>query len=457
MIEQNQKKGISPAILIPLIWFLRVASRGITYWLSPDMTMVSDTEMDYLKGSAIDRNFFVMLEMLAVMVLCFRNIDWGEFVRRNRWLLILYLFMGMSVIWSGFPMVSFKRWIRTIGDLLMVIVLITEIDFTSAIVRLIRVWSYLLIPLSVLFVKYYRHLGVSYDSSGAFEMWIGVTTHKNSLGQLVCVSAFFLAWIFFSRAFKTRLFDIPVMLLALWLLNGSKTATSRTSLTVFLVGTAILLLVKLAGTNARLIRNVALVLVFGFLVGNVLTQHFARADLVPYIVASTGGDPTFTGRTFLWDELLKIGEERWLLGAGYGGFWIGSLGHQLWEIFSWRPGQAHNGFIDVYIDLGVIGLILLGIVCISTFRSMVRSIAFDSDWGRFRLVMFIMILIYNYTESSFIKPTSLLWVVFLLIAIQVPEECPEGALGKQVLLNEDESGGEDWDEPVLAGESEEAA
>ena len=72
-------------------------------------------------------------------------------------------------------------------------------------------------------------------------------------------------------------------------------------------------------------------------------------------------------------------------------------------------------------------------------------------------MMFIMILIYNYTESSFIKPTSLLWVVFLLIAIQVPEECPEGALGKQVLLNEDESGGEDWDEPVLAGESEEAA
>ena len=133
------------------------------------MTMISDTEMDYLKGSAIDRNFFIVLEMLAVMVLCFRNIDWGEFVRRNRWLLILYLFMGISVLWSGFPMVSFKRWIRTIGDLLMVTVLITEIDFTSAIVRLIRVWSYLLIPLSVLFVKYYRHLGVSYDSSGALR------------------------------------------------------------------------------------------------------------------------------------------------------------------------------------------------------------------------------------------------------------------------------------------------
>jgi len=141
MIEQNQKKGISPAILIPLIWFLRVASRGITYWLSPDMTMISDTEMDYLKGSAIDRNFFIVLEMLAVMVLCFRNIDWGEFVRRNRWLLILYLFMGISVLWSGFPMVSFKRWIRTIGDLLMVTVLITEIDFTSAVVRLIRGWN----------------------------------------------------------------------------------------------------------------------------------------------------------------------------------------------------------------------------------------------------------------------------------------------------------------------------
>lgn len=227
MLEQNQKKGISLAVLIPLIWLLRAASRGVTYWLSPDMGAGMDAaEVDYLKGSPIDRNFFIVLEVLAMAVLIFRRMDLREFVRRNRFLLLLYLFMGLSVIWSGFPEVSFKRWVRTVGDLLMVMVLVSEINFTSAIVRVLRVWSYVLVPLSVLFVKYYRHLGVSYDHTGVFEMWIGVTTHKNSLGQLVCVSAFFFAWLFFSRAFRMRLFDIPVMALAVWLLNGSKTATT---------------------------------------------------------------------------------------------------------------------------------------------------------------------------------------------------------------------------------------
>lgn len=449
MLEQNQKKGISLAVLIPLIWLLRAASRGVTYWLSPDMGAGMDAaEVDYLKGSPIDRNFFIVLEVLAMAVLIFRRMDLREFVRRNRFLLLLYLFMGLSVIWSGFPEVSFKRWVRTVGDLLMVMVLVSEINFTSAIVRVLRVWSYVLVPLSVLFVKYYRHLGVSYDHTGVFEMWIGVTTHKNSLGQLVCVSAFFFAWLFFSRAFRMRLFDIPVMALAVWLLNGSKTATSRTSLVVFLVGTGLLLLVKLAKTNVKAIRGVVWVLVLGFLLGNVLTQHFAAMDLVPCIVQSTGGDPTFTGRTFLWDELLKIGQNRWLAGAGYGGFWIGSLGHQLWETFSWRPGQAHNGYIDVYIDLGIIGLILLALTGISTFRNIVRSIAFDSDWGRFRLVALLMIIIYNYTESSFVKPTSLLWIVFLLISVQVPEDLPDAAGKRDILIR-----GEDEDEKY--GESDE--
>jgi O-antigen ligase len=380
-----------------------------------------EAEFDYLKGSPIDRTFFIFLEVAGIAVLWMRHIDWGEFIKKNRLLLFLYLYMVISVLWSDFPTISFKRWVRTVGDLIMVTIIITEFDYITAFNRVMRIWGYLLIPLSVFFVKYWRKLGVAYDNSGSFEMWIGVTTHKNSLGQLVCIFSFFIFWAFVCKRYKQWFLDLPILFMALWLLTGSKTATSRTSLVVFLLGTTILILLKLLKTNLTAIRIIVGTLVGGFLIGNIVARHLYSTDLIPWLITFTGGDPTLTGRTLLWDELLKIGANQYFFGSGYGGFWLGGIGNNLWETFSWHPGQAHNGYIDVYIDLGIIGLILLIALIVSTYRDVLANLVFDSNFGRFRMALLGMILFYNITESSFLKPTSLLWFMFLFIAIQVPQ------------------------------------
>ncbi len=423
MDEKNQK-GVSWALLVPLLWFLRIASRGITYWLSPEMA--TETEIDYLQGSPIDRTFLLILEGLGFAILLSRNIDWLTFLKRNKLLCSFYLYMGMSVFWSDFQSVSFKRWIRTIGDLMMVLILITDPNFMKAMPRMFRQWAFLLIPLSVLFIKYYRHLGVQYDNAGEYEMWVGVTTHKNSLGQLACMSAFFISWIMLSRHFKKRwIFDIPLLLMSLWLLMGSRTATSRTSLGVYFIGLAILILLMLLKKNVAVTRVAVTVTVWGLLIGNTLLQYLYSRELIPWLAAIIGEDPTLTGRTLLWDELMKIAAQHKLLGSGYGGFWIGNIGNNLWEIFQWNPGQAHNGYIDVYIDLGIVGLLFLISLIFLTYRNVLTNLRNDSDYGRYRLALLAMILIYNVTESSFIKPTALLWFLFLMISINIPEPFPE--------------------------------
>lgn len=423
-MDEKRKQGVSWALLIPLIWLLRIASRGITYWLSPEAAV--DVEIDYLKGSPIDRTFLLVLEGIGFVILLLRNIDWWLFVKRNKLLCLLYIYMGLSVLWSDFSSVSFKRWIRTIGDLMMVLIVITDPNFMKALQRILRLWAYALVPLSVIFIKYYRHLGVNYDRSGALEMWVGVTNHKNSLGQLACMSAFFFFWIFLTRYFKKRLvFDVPVFLMGIWLLIGSRTATSRTSLGVFIIGVIILSLLLLLRKHVSVTRFSVTVIVWGLLIGNTLSQYLYSKDLIPWMATIIGEDPTLTGRTVLWDELLTIAAQHRFLGSGYGGFWIGNIGNNLWEIFQWNPGQAHNGYLDVYIDLGIIGLVfLIGLILI-TYKNSLVNLNKDSDFGRFRLVVLAMILIYNITESSFLKPTSLLWFLFLLIAVNIPEPFPE--------------------------------
>jgi O-antigen ligase len=423
-MDEKKQQGVSWTLLVPLLWFLRIASRGVTYWLNPEMA--AEAEIDYLQGSPIDRTFLLILEGLGFLVLLFRKIDWLEFLRRNKLLCLFYLYMGISVLWSDFASVSFKRWIRTIGDLMMVLIVITDPNFMKAVPRMFRQWAFLLIPLSVIFIKYYRHLGVQYDRAGQFEMWVGVTSHKNSLGQLACMSAFFFSWILLSKYFKKLwIFDIPLLLMSLWLLMGSRTATSRTSLGVYFTGLAILLLLLLLKKNVAVTRVAVTVTVWGLLIGNALVEYLYSRELIPWMAAMIGEDPTLTGRTLLWEELMKIAAQRKFLGSGFGGFWIGNIGNNLWEVFQWNPGQAHNGYLDVYIDLGIVGLVFLICLIILVYRNILINLKYDSDYGRYRLTLLAMILIYNITESSFIKPTSLLWFLFLMISINIPEPFPE--------------------------------
>lgn len=430
----ESKKGpyFPTGILLSIIWLLRTGSRGISYWLSPETAV--NTEIDYLQGSPLDRNFLIVLEILGVLVLLSRNINWMEFVKKNRALLLLYAFMGISILWSDFSGVSAKRWIRTIGDLIMAVLIVTETHYSLVTQKLFRTCAYLLVPLSVYLIKYRRDFGVAYDNTGALEMWIGVTTHKNSLGQLASISAMYLIWALMAKSYKKRWLDIPVLMSSLWLLGGSGTAISKTSMGVFVFGTIVLAMLLIAKSNYRIIRNSLTVIVVGYVFGTLLSQHLFSSDFIPFLVASTGGDPTLTGRTQLWDQLLIMGSPRWMFGTGFGAFWIGNVSNNLWEIFRWNPGQAHNGYMDVYLELGVVGILLFVIFLLSVVKDILKNISYDSDYGRLRMAIFAMILIYNVTESSFLKPTSFLWFVMLIISIKAVEPYPteEGNIKKAV-------------------------
>lgn len=426
MREKLEKWGISWGVIVPILWMLRISSRGLGYWFSPDSGMTQDNA-DQLNGTPVDRNFFIVLEVLGLIILFSRRINWAEFFKRNKILILLFIYMGISVLWSDYTDVSMRRYFRGLGDLIMVLVLLTEINYTGATVRFFRVSSFFLVLVSVFFIKYLRDLGVAYE--GNIEMWIGVTTHKNSLGQLACVAAFFLTWVLFSKYYRFKLWDIPIFALTMWLLNGSATSISRTSMGVYVSAVAVLVLLRLLKKNVTTVKIIVSVLVFAFALGSFFTVYFYHMGLIPWIAGVTGGDPTLTGRTQLWDALLEIGSKHWLQGSGYGGFWLGSLGNDLWEQFGWHPNQAHDGYIDVYVEFGIVGLILLGIYIIVTYRDILRNLAFDSDYGRFRLTMLTMVIIYNVTESSFCKPTTILWFLFLLISIKMPEPYPEGELG----------------------------
>ena len=137
-------------------------------------------------------------------------------------------------------------------------------------------------------------------------------------------------------------------------------------------------------------------------------------------VEASGRDTTLTGRTELWEDILTIASDHPILGVGYGSFWIGDLGNNLWERHIWKPGQGHNGYLDVYVELGIIGVFFLLLIIISSFRQIVWTLKSNFEYGRFRLVFLLVILLHNIAESSFLRGASNLWFIFLLVAINIP-------------------------------------
>ncbi len=99
---------------------------------------------------------------------------------------------------------------------------------------------------------------------------------------------------------------------------------------------------------------------------------------LPEIVRFLDRSVTLTGRVPLWKALLLIGWKQPLLGYGFGAFWLGSGQMMPIEIalmrlrFPWA-GHAHNGFIDTWLEVGLIGLLLIVmIIFLGLGRSLIK-------------------------------------------------------------------------------------
>jgi O-antigen ligase len=128
-----------------------------------------------------------------------------------------------------------------------------------------------------------------------------------------------------------------------------------------------------------------------------------------------GKDPTLTDRTVLWSELLKV-KINPLFGAGFESFWLGDRFRQFAAEHWWAPNQAHNGYLETYLNLGVVGLLLLIGLLVATFWKGRRELLTNFQFGRFRLGFLIAVIAYNWTETAF-KNISAIWFVFYLVAL----------------------------------------
>jgi exopolysaccharide production protein ExoQ len=193
--DKKQTTGVTRVLWIPTLWVLYCASRPLACWRSNHL-LLSGSDSGVSEGSAIDRNFLTGLLVLGLVILARRRFDWRAVLKNNSWLAALCLYVLLSIVWSEAPFVSIKRAIKMVGSLVMAMVILSEVSPGLAFESILRRLTYILIPFSILLIKYFPDLGVFYLRYTGDRWWIGVTTTKNNLGVLCTVAALFLFWSF---------------------------------------------------------------------------------------------------------------------------------------------------------------------------------------------------------------------------------------------------------------------
>ena len=144
-------------------------------------------ETVFVEGNPLDALVFATLIVGGLVVLITRRRRVSTFLRANGPLLVFLLYCVLSVLWSDYPEVAFKRWIKAIGDTVMVLIVLTDPEPTAAIKRLLARAGFLLIPPSILLIKYYPSLGRGYSPWTGEAYNNGVALHKNGLGYIALI------------------------------------------------------------------------------------------------------------------------------------------------------------------------------------------------------------------------------------------------------------------------------
>ena len=190
------------------------------------------------------------------------------------------------------------------------------------------------------------------------------------------------------RSLKKAWLSLLLLAMAAWILRGPESARSTSSLVGTAIGLVILAALSLQKRQRHRIRmRTALAgsMAICVVVFAMAFRAGQESSVLTTAIQASGRDVTLTDRTDLWTDLMDIAAERPLLGVGYGAFWIGNT-HNLWDRHLWRPNQGHNGYLDVYLELGVVGLVLLLAVLATSFLSLLKQVAVRFDQSVLHLI-----------------------------------------------------------------------
>lgn len=334
------------------------------------------------------------------------------YVIKKEWTIWLLIGIAIvSVVWSFIPKLTPNRSIALAGSTMFGFYIAARYSIRDQL-KLLS-WSFAtIIVLSLLTIVIMPTYGtMSYGIHAG--SWRGIYTHKNWLGRSMTLgSVVFLILAMDGKRQRWRYWIGLGCTFCLLLLSKSSGSIVN-CLTIFSV---IPIYSVLRWSSLVMMPTIAGIM----LISSSFLLWFNENSAT--LLGLIGKDATLTGRTDMWPHMIDmIAKQPWL-GYGYNGFWNDwdSPGAIVWYAAKWTAPNAHNGILDLLLQVGILGLIVFAI---GFGMSLIRGVSLlrvDKSWLSFWPILYLThFTLANVSESFLLNFNDISWVLYVSVAFSL--------------------------------------
>lgn len=340
-----------------------------------------------LQGLAGYATFFLYYSTIAISL---------YFLFRNRASTTWHLTARVFVVVSAIPVAAFLSQLWSInsestltGAIRLAVGALIGVSMARGVDLRIQpelVWKCLIIGmiLSAIAAVIFPDIAVASDIRES--SWQGIYSTKNVFGRISALAIFAIVVDMIGRQKREKRYRVIALAFSLVCLFKSGSAFGlAATLTVALILAALYLM--------RHVYRIA----FPVLIAVVLLFLETALESLSQNISTVAGefqrDPTLTGRTDLWNYVIEYIRDRPILGYGYSAFWNSSLGDLASAALGFKIVHAHNGSIEMMINLGIIGLLSLYLLFCTALTSGSRERRSGDPlfWWPPTLVIFVLV------------------------------------------------------------------
>ncbi len=391
--------GVENLLYFFLMLYFTGAIGGILF------TDLNDLERDFPMARLMWYPIYAGIALLALR--CFPQLL--RISVFNPLILICVMICGISMLWSIDPGISMRRSVALLMTTMFGLVIAARYDWNGMVQRFAYVFGVLAIfTLIYVFIDPAR----ATHSEIHIGAWRGPWVEKNYLGSQMTRGFIVMMCAFAMRPDRGWLW-IPLGALCFLLVVLS---TSKTALLACLAAIGLFFVLRMFRRYPVLRIPVAYFLVAG------LVGFTAVITLAPELFLDLiGKDRTLTGRTDIWDALLRSIKEKPWLGYGYGVYWMDQLGPSYYVRLQlqWGIPTAHNGWIETWLSVGLLGVLSFLMMFVWTFILAFQRISRGGAETYWVILVLTAFFIFSLSESAVLQQNDFSWVIFVATAAKL--------------------------------------
>ena len=358
---------------------------------------------------SINAKISILIYLITWMLLALRWKRFLSVLSYNKFLWVLMGIVCFSYFWSVNPEQTLRFVVYAVGTTSFGLYLAMRYNLRQQMDLLGCTYGLLLI-LSILMAVAVPSYGLM---SGVHEGALrGVFTHKNQFGAFMAPGGV----IFWLNAIRGKKYSWVYWGLLALSCGAMIMSQSTTAIGTFVVMLMLCIIYRIFRWRYEIMVSAILAITIVAFLALIFIAGYIGSDS---LLSSIGKDTTLSGRTDIWRYVWDRIQLRPWLGYGLAAFWNGFDGPSGYVQLAMRNAiiYAHNGFLDIWLSIGFIGLSAFLISFLNTTgQSLALLRKSNTPEGFWPLLLLTYILLSNLTEGTITNMSSSFWAIYAAIS-----------------------------------------